>query len=131
VSIIDTLITDRTGGYYNATDLNRVGGAVQYLADLLASHGYAVSVSPKTDWAIADIPTPAQMAAYLADVEAIKDKFYGTAPLPGAMDDLTAEGANNIERLLLEVEDAIRRMAATIDLGWTMGIAPTGLFGGI
>ena len=32
MSIIDTLITDRTrGDYYNITDLNRVGQAMRYV----------------------------------------------------------------------------------------------------
>mgnify|MGYP003240675422 CR=1 FL=1 len=40
MSIIDTLVTDRTGGYYNAADLNRVGAALRYVADRLAAAGY-------------------------------------------------------------------------------------------
>jgi hypothetical protein len=110
MSIIDTLITDRTGGYYNTTDLNRVGEAVQYVADLLNGYGYAVSVSPKVDWQISDIPRIADMAVYLADLEALKAAFYGTVTLPGSMDNLTPETANNIERLLCEIEQNIHNM---------------------
>ena len=46
MTIIDALVTDRTAGaYYNASDLNRVGEAMQYVAGLLNGYGYAVSVT--------------------------------------------------------------------------------------
>lgn len=112
MSILDTLVTNRTDGSYNATDLNRVGQAVQYVADLLSSYGYSVSVSPKTDWAISDIPRASDMAQYLADLNALKDKFYGTTELPDSMNNLTVTAANNIEKLLLEIETYINRMVA-------------------
>ena len=87
MSIIDTLITDRTQsdvtrwrtlhdrgwggmtegekaewsagvkGAYNATDLNRVGEAIEYIADLFGGFGFPMAITPKTDWAIKDIPT--------------------------------------------------------------------------
>jgi len=110
--MLDTLITNRTGGHYNATDLNRVGQAVQYVADLLNGYGYQVSVGPKTDWTPEDIPRASDMAQYLADLNAIKDKFYGTTPLPEGMDDLTHDDANNIGKLLDEIEAYINRMVA-------------------
>jgi hypothetical protein len=97
-------------GFYNATDLNRVGHNVSYLAELLGGYGYAVNVSPKVNWQIDDIPRVADMGAHLADVDAIKSAFYGTVPLPDTMDDLTVEGANNIERLLCEIEQNIHNM---------------------
>lgn len=115
------IITDRTAadvtsktnkGYYNTTDLNRVGKAVQYLADLLNSYGYAVAVSPETDWVQTDIPNATQMDAYLTDVAAIKTAFYGAQTLPAAMDNLGFETANNIEKLLVEVEKYIGWMVA-------------------
>ncbi len=113
MSVIDTLKTDHINGLaYNAADLNRVGEAVAYIADLLNGYGYAVTVSPKTDWTRGDIPRVTDMTAYLADLNALKAAFYGTTELPADMDDLTAEGANNIERLLLEIETYINRMIA-------------------
>jgi hypothetical protein len=104
-------VTDRMGGFYTHTDLNRVGGNIQHLADLLNGYGYLVSVSPKTDWAIDDVPRAADMALYLADLNALKSAFYGTTELPGAMDNLNYEDANNIEKLLLEIERNITWMA--------------------
>lgn len=106
-------VTDRTGGYYNASDLNRVGHNVTYLAGLLGGYGYAVTVTGRTDWAVGEIPSKADMDAYLADVAALKAALCGSVPLPDGMSKLTAEGANNIERLLCEVERNINRMIAS------------------
>jgi len=108
-------VRNKTGkGYYNATDLNRVGHNIDYLAGLLNSYGYAVAVAPKTDWQINDIQRATGMEQYIADLNALKDGFYGTVPLPDGMDDLTPEAANNIERLLLEIEQSINNMAAAL-----------------
>jgi hypothetical protein len=112
MSILDTLITDRTGGYYNATDLNRVGEAVAYIGGLLNFYGYLVNVAPKADWEISDIPREEQMVAYLHDLQTIKAAFYGTTPLPATMNSLGYVAANNIEKLLLEIEVYINRMIA-------------------
>ena len=99
-------------GAYNAADLNRVGHNLDFLADLLNGYGYLVSVSPKTDWTLEDIPRASDMAQYLADLNALKDKFYGTTELPDSMNNLTVTAANNIEKLLLEIETYINRMVA-------------------
>ena len=104
------LVTNRVGGYYNAEDLNRVDGVVQYLADTLELCGYSVVVAPKIDWEKEDIPRVSEMETYLGDVKALKDKFYGTTPLPESMDYLAYTDANNIEKLLLEIETYINRM---------------------
>lgn len=106
-------VTDRTGAYYNASDLNRVGHNVAYLAGLLEMYGYTVPVSPRTDWQVGDKPSQADMSSYLADLAALKAALYGSVPLPDSMSRLTAEGANNIERQLCEVERNINRMIAS------------------
>lgn len=115
MSIIDTLITNRAGGYYNATDLNRVGQAISYIAARLTAAGYSVPVLPKTDWAVGDIPSAAQMTAYLADVAAIRAALAvrsTTPPTPLDMDDLTVEEANDIERILADVDGLVSNMIA-------------------
>ena len=99
-------------GMYNASDRNRVGAAVRYLTDLLHSYGYAVTTAPKTDWVNEHLISPAELSNYLADVTAIKAAFYGATPLPAAMDNIDHEDANNIERLLLEIESYIIGMEA-------------------
>lgn len=113
-----TPVTNRvSGAQYSLDDLNRVGTDVQHLSDLLNGYGYSVAVSPKTDWVQTDAPDRPNgddMAAYIADVEAIKNRFYGTTDIPAAMDDLTHTDANNIERLLQEIETNINNMVAAV-----------------
>lgn len=121
-----TLITDRTAadvkagnakGTYNATDLNRVGEAVRYLAGIYAERGYVVPVAPKVDWQESDWPPPSAMARYLQDVETLREQvpmLDGTPETPETMEKLTHLTANNIEQILLDCEDMLRRM----ELAW-------------
>ena len=67
-------------------------------------------------WYESDIPVESDMAAYLANVQAVWDTLLeaGDAALPETMAGLTAAGANRIEEALLTVLDFLERMA--IDL---------------
>lgn len=102
-------------GAYNASDLNRVGAAVAYVAGRLTGYGYAVSVSPRQDWQVTDIPTPESMTAYLADVAALRAALTvaaGTPEVPEDMERLTWKEANDIEKILVDVDELLTRMAA-------------------
>lgn len=146
MSIIDTLITDRTEsdvnyaaqlaqkgwaamtvnekaawiaglkGSYNATDLNRVGAAVAYVAAELSDIGYSVSVNPKTDWAETDIPTIAQMQTYLDDIDAIRSALSAPSGIPSVPDSmalLNYTKANHIERILVEIDQLVQNIIAS------------------
>lgn len=118
-------------GAYNTTDLNRVGSAIAHIASHLTSAGYSVQVSPKTDWTISDIPTPAQMTAYLSDVAAIRAALAvgsTTPPVPPDMDRLTVNEANDIERILVDVDGLISNMISNVDTAWAVGMASTGIY---
>ena len=94
-------------GAYNAEDLNRVGAAVLYIAGRLADAGYHAPVAPKQDWQLQDIPTPAQMQRYLADIGTIRTALAvmpTTPEVPASMDKLTYTDANAIEQILLDVD---------------------------
>lgn len=102
-------------GAYNASDLNRVGAAVAYVAGRLTGYGYAVSVDPRQDWQMADIPTPESMTAYLADVATLRAALTvaaGTPEVPEDMERLTWKEANDIEKILVDVDELLTRMAA-------------------
>lgn len=109
-------------GSYNASDLNRVGEACAYLYELITTMGYAVpGYTPlKTDWYEEADDTPpdsgnrpdaAKMTAYITTIEALKSVWNAAQAIPESMNRLTYEGANNIEKLLLEVDDLIRRIS--------------------
>lgn len=94
-------------GSYNYTDLNRVGNAVSTIVAELNDVGYIIMLNPKTDWALGDIPTPAQMTTYLSNIVAIKSILDLDKALPSSMNKISYEDANHIEELLLEAEQII------------------------
>lgn len=134
MSVIDTLITDRTQedvdallallaagtnpaadhkGAYNASDLNRVGEAVNYLVGRLATVGISVRAEVRADWTAADIPRQGDMEAYLSAVAGIRDKVRAYRPdarLPSSMARLDYAGANAIEDLLASAELVVTRI---------------------
>lgn len=65
-------------------------------------------------WAISDIPTVEQMNIYLSDVQAIRDVLDVDQALPESMKKLTYEGANEIERALVLVEQTINQVVKAI-----------------
>lgn len=102
-------------GFYNATDLNRVGNAVNYIKGRFQECGYSVVANPKIDWTESDIPREADMAQYLANVAEIRGVIAvlpTTPPLPDDMAGLNYQEANNIEQILLDVDSLITRMMA-------------------
>ena len=124
MSIIDSLVMDRTvqditdgtaKGHYNASDLNRVGRAMKDIALRLSEYGYAVSVGPKTDWSVSDIPTQSQMRKYLDDLAALRaviDLPSSTPNTPTDMHGLTWQEANDIERILYDVDRLFTNVVA-------------------
>lgn len=104
---------DVSNGFYNAKDLNRVWQAVEYIADRLKSAGYAVEINPKIDWSMVDIPDTSQMMRYLDDVETIRaalQVLLATPETPDDMEKLNWQEANDIEKILADVNDALNRM---------------------
>lgn len=148
MSIIDTLIYDRTAadiarwldlrnkgysamtdseraewdagmkGAYNATDLNRVGAALNYLRDRLADARYMQKTlfTAKTDWAASDIPTPKELEDYLGFVAVIREalaQFATTPATPTYTGGLDYQEANAIEKILVDVDQLITNAIAS------------------
>ena len=128
------LVTDRTAadvnagndkGTYKASDLNRVGAAMNYVAARLREQGYDPHISPKTDWMDGEWVTPADEAVYLVDLAELRKQFalYETTPevppriLATAInsgDGLTYVWANDIEQILMDIDALLTNIAA----GW-------------
>lgn len=119
------LVTDRTfldveqkneKGTYNASDLNRVISAEEYLIGLFTNMGYMVPYKKiiidrngRTIWNGNDIPTESQMKAYIDNLLSIRSavpQFQGTPRCPESMKKLTHTSANDIEKIL-EATDRI------------------------
>ena len=113
------LVTDRTRadvanqtdkGFYNASDLNRVGAAVEYIAGRFAALGYACPVTIKKDWLTTDAPTASQMEAYRQNIVTLRGQIavmQSTPEAPASMAGLNYVKANNIEQILLDLDALI------------------------
>lgn len=104
-------------GAYNASDINRVSAVLNYLRDRLKAAGYlgGNEFALRTDWNVGEIPTAEQFAAYLSAVQTVRGamkQFPETPAAPENTGGLDFVGANNIERILLDVENVINKMLA-------------------
>lgn len=101
-------------GRYGHDDLNRVGEAVKYISGRFEKAGYIITLKPiKTDWTIQDNPNLEQLTDYLDNVFTLKDiisTFPGMPDVPADMNGLTYQEANNIERILVDIETALELM---------------------
>lgn len=117
-----SLITDRTRadvanqtdkGFYNASDLNRVGAAVEYIAGRFAALGYACPVTVKKDWLTSDAPTASQMEAYRQNIVTLRGQIavmQSTPNAPASMAGLNYVKANDIEQILLDLDALIDKL---------------------
>lgn len=121
-------------GAYNFTDLNRVEQAVKTLTAALTSAGYPVEVTPvlkgskseDREWQEGDIVRRPQWAAYLDNVQRLRDAYYTlaeTGELPAPGDKLKYTGANTVEKVLADIDllldgmKSIYRRAGTFTAG--------------
>lgn len=123
MSVLDTLVTDRTGpGPYDWRDFNRVQGAVDELVALFASYGYQVPVTRLPEWSREDVAFSSQCAAYIANVRTLRGalaQLPTTPPCPENMNGWTWGSANDLEKILVDLADALRRLelSATVACG--------------
>lgn len=118
------LITDRTRsdvllnnekGRYEAADLNRVEEAVGNLCLIARTKVPLALLATKTDWDAPGLfssrewPTWSQMERYLNNVKNLCSSIGISAPLPASMKGLSYEGANQIERALLSVQEHLSK----------------------
>lgn len=121
-------------GAYNFTDLNRVEQAVKTLAAALTAAGYPIKVTPvlkgskseDREWQEGDVVRRAQWTTYLDNVQRLRDAYYTlteTGQLPKPEDKLGYVGANNIEKVLADIDllldgmKSIYRRAGTFSAG--------------
>ena len=118
------LITDRTRsdvllntekGRDEAADLNRVEEAVGNLCLIARTKVPLALLTTKTDWGQPGLfssrewPAWSQMERYLNNVKNLCSSVGIAAPLPASMRGLTYEGANQIEKALLLVQEHLSK----------------------
>ena len=96
-------------GCYNASDMNRVGAAVRYVADRLNAEGYGAYVSPKTDWQMEDIVRQNDWNKYLDEVRHLRRKLTLMRTTPQITDGMygglkSYAEANAIEQILVDLD---------------------------
>lgn len=106
-------------GAYNASDLNRVGVALNYLRSILADAGYLSpsAFEAKTDWTMAEIPSAEEFSRYLYYVSRVRDATKQFAETPLAPTDIGAfnySSANDIEKILLASEYILENIRAIL-----------------
>lgn len=106
-------------GAYNETDMNRVTTAAEFLSDSLYSRGYVnpyVPVNPEPGrdyWVKEDKSTLEQSEGYVSNVKRIRETFPFVPDLPEAPSDMqsfTFQEANNLEKILVQVESMFQWM---------------------
>ena len=102
-------------GAYKAADLNRVGGVLNYLRDRLTDAGYLGG--NEFDMPInlnnTHRPTKESFTSYLSAVETVRaamSQKQTTPPTPADTGSLDFQGANDIEKILLDIDELITKM---------------------
>lgn len=113
-------------GTYNAADLNRVKSACVEIAAALNAAGIPVTLTtwPRATWTLANIPTDTDLDVFLENVGKLKAAIPNTSPaVPASYAYLTYEKANDIEKILYEVEKALNNMLSIFPRAgvWTSG----------
>lgn len=107
--ITDDEMTEYFGelkGFYNTSDLNRVGSAMNYINDRLTECGYNITIESRNDWKMNEYFTPSDFNTYLSDIDEIRSALatLPTTPQTPTLDRFDYQKANDIERILLDVD---------------------------
>lgn len=107
-------------GAYNYTDFNRVGIAVNTLANLLNGYGYTNEINLKTDWTRIDKIRVEDTDNYIEQIKNLISIYYTFKDTPKMPDNIRelfqnngCQKANDIEKILLDIETLLERMAAS------------------
>lgn len=110
---MDKLIFDRTTvdllnltskAYYNYTDLNRIELWCEYLARVLNSYSYPVSIITKTDWTMSDFPKAFEIERIRTNISTLKNAYFSFTKIPENLEYMTWQKANAIEKILQEID---------------------------
>lgn len=110
---LNDIMQKNSKGYYNASDLNRIGEWQTYIAELLNGYSYYVSITPKTNWQIGDIPRQSDIDKIKDDTTKLKNAFYSKATTPSltiGINYIPYNTANDIEHIIKDLDELIENM---------------------
>ncbi len=96
-------------GAYSAADMSRVAAAVSTLSGLLNAAGYKNEISAQ-NFVEGEDSTDEKYSVYLANVQTLRDAIAvraSTPELPAADAKLDFVGANNIEKILADLDELL------------------------
>lgn len=100
-------------GCLNVSDINRIEGNIEYLGNLLADHGYRVSVFTKS-WTNNDLPNQGDVERILNNVRSLLDSYYTHPASPSIPDKmLSYEDVNAVEQSLFLIKELLDCMVAS------------------
>lgn len=100
-------------GCLNLSDINRIEGNIEYLAERMESYSYAPNIHSK-QWRVADMPNQNDMSRIIDNIRALIDAYYpphNPPDLPTAM--LSHEDINAIEENLYLLKQMIDCMESS------------------
>ena len=113
-------------GCLNLSDINRIEGNIEYLADKMESYAYSPNIHGK-QWSRVDMPNQNDMSRIIENIRALIDAYYpphNPPELPTTM--LSYEDINAIEenlyllKQMLDCMESSFRQVGTIKSGSTM-----------
>lgn len=121
-----SLITDRTiqdvtnktvKGQYRASDLNRICKAINYVAERLQALGHNIQTTQKNNWSYREWLNVEQGKFLLLDLSKLRNEivlFVSTPNVPSTMDRLSYSQANDIEKILVDLDSMISQAWVTL-----------------
>lgn len=104
-------LNDAHKGAYNYTDLNRVGAAVNCVADLLTEWGYPYRPNMRTNWQANELFWAEDLREYLAAVEGLRNRLAALATTPEVPERLNHwQEANDLEHIIFDVHLLVQNM---------------------
>lgn len=101
---------DTEKGQYTHTDLNRVESWCKYIADVLNGYNYYVSIDAKTNWKESDYHWSEDLERIRNNVNRLKQAYFSFTQIPANLEYMTIEKANDIEKILHEIDYVLRCM---------------------
>lgn len=100
-------------GGYNVSDLNRVEATTLYVSERLRLYGYSEPIVSKLDWVETDWPTDQDFIRYFGNVSYLREiiaVWASTPATPTAIPGFTQDKANDLEKILLDLDQLISNM---------------------
>lgn len=102
-------------GAYNVSDLTRVKEAMEYIAERLRGYGWALTLEAMQTFVRGDKPLEEQLAPYLRNLSKLRSSLTVPATTPAVppdMECLTWQDANDIEKILADIDQLLTNAAA-------------------